>query len=109
MSSIQKRIDALGWRALKQSLSARGYAVTTPILAPAECNSIVALYGDEKHFRSHIIMERHRFGVGDYKYFAHPLPEIVAELRTSAYPHLATVANQWAEALGESRPSFPPD
>ncbi len=52
-------------------------------------------------------MERYRFGVGDYKYFANPLPEIVASLRTSAYPHLAKVANQWAEALGEKAPRFP--
>jgi uncharacterized protein len=109
MSSIQKRIDVLDWNALEQSLSARGHAVTAPILTPAECDALVALYHDETRFRSHIIMERHRFGVGDYKYFSHPLPETVASLRTSAYPHLANVANQWAEALGESRSLYPPD
>jgi hypothetical protein len=109
MPGVQERIDALDWSALEQSLSARGYAITTPILAAAECDAIVALYNDETRFRSHIIMERHRFGVGDYKYFSHPLPETVAGLRTSAYPHLAKVANQWAEALGESRPPYPMD
>jgi uncharacterized protein len=108
-SSIQKRIDATDWNSAEQSLCARGYAVTTTILTPAECAAIVALYSDETRFRSHVIMERHRFGVGDYKYFAHPLPETVASLRTSAYPHLAKVANQWAEALGESHPPYPPD
>ena len=109
MPSIHKRIDALDWSALHESLSARGYAVTTPILTPAECQAIVALYIDETRFRNHVIMERHRFGLGDYKYFAHPLPEIVASLRASAYPHLAEVANQWAEALGDSHSPYPPD
>jgi uncharacterized protein len=109
MSSIQGRIDALDWHDAGESLSARGYAVTAPILTPAECDTIVALYPDKTRFRSQVIMERHRFGVGDYKYFSHPLPETVVELRTSAYPHLAKVANQWAEALGESRPPYPPD
>jgi hypothetical protein len=109
MSSIEKRIDALDWSALERSLSARGYAVTTPVLAPAECEAVVALYGNETRFRSHIIMERHRFGVGDYKYFSHPLPETVTSLRTSAYPHLAKVAKEWALALGDpgSRSTFP--
>jgi uncharacterized protein len=109
MFSTQKRIDALDWNNAEQSLSARGYAVTAPILTPTECDSIVALYRDATRFRSHVIMERHRFGVGDYKYFSHPLPETVASLRAAAYPHLAKVANQWAEALGESRPPYPPD
>jgi hypothetical protein len=109
MSSIQKRIDALEWGALRESLSARGYAVTTPILAPAECQAIVALYNDEARFRSHVIMERYRFGLGDYKYFADPLPEIVVSLRTNVYPHLAEVANQWAEALGDAHSLYPPD
>lgn len=109
MSAIQKRIDTLDWPAAEDSLSACGYAVTDPILTPEECASIVSLYNDSTRFRSHIIMERHRFGVGDYKYFANPLPEIVADLRNSAYPHLAPIANQWATAFGEPKPPFPLD
>jgi hypothetical protein len=109
MSSIQKRIDALDWNTVEQSLSAHGYAVTAPILTTAECDAMVALYNDETRFRSQVIMERHRFGVGDYKYFSHPLPETVVALRTAAYPQLAKVANEWAKALGESRPTYPPD
>lgn len=109
MLSIQERIDALDWKDAEQLLSARGYAVTAPILTPAECAAIVALYHDNTRFRSQVIMERHRFGVGDYKYFSHPLPETVVALRTAAYRHLAKVANEWAEALGESRPLYPPD
>jgi hypothetical protein len=105
--AIQERIDALEWSAMEDSLSARGYAVTPTILTPEECGGIVAVYGDKSRFRSHIIMERHRFGVGDYKYFSNPLPGTVAELRTAAYPHLANVANQWAKALGDTGTAFP--
>jgi uncharacterized protein len=108
-SSIEKRIDALEWASLEESLSARGYVVTAPILTADECARIIALYPAEDRFRSHIIMERHRFGVGDYKYFADPLPDLVTELRRSAYPHLAMVANEWATALGETKPSYPDD
>ena len=108
-SSIQERIDAIDWNAAEQSLSAGGYAVTPPILTSDECAAIIALYNDAARFRSHIIMERYRFGVGDYKYFDHPLPETVQKVRTSAYPHLSKVANEWAKKLGESRPPFPLD
>ncbi len=107
--SIAERIDAVDWQAAEQSLYARGYAVTPPILSPSECASLIALYKEESRFRSHIVMERYRFGVGDYKYFGHPLPEMVLALRASAYPHLAVVANRWAEALGESHPPYPQD
>lgn len=107
--SIAARIEALDWTAAEQSLSERSYAVTAPVLSPAECDSLVALYNDDSRFRSHIVMERYRFGIGDYKYFANPLPEIVADLRSSAYPHLAEVANRWAEAFGESVPRYPRD
>src|SRR2546427_6445629 len=107
--SITERIDALDWSSAEQSLSERGYVVTDSILTTAECHSIVGLDNDASRFRSHIIMERYRFGVGDYKYFANPLPELVTELRSSAYPHLAEVGNHWADALGETAPPYPRD
>jgi hypothetical protein len=109
-SAFAQRVDALDWAAAEESLCARGYAVTEDILAPEECAELVALYKDEKRFRSHIIMERHRFGIGDYKYFDHPLPSMVASLRSAAYPHLAKIANRWAEALGDrgTQAQFPP-
>ena len=105
--SIAERVEGLDWKTAADSLSQRGYAVTAPILSREECASLAAMYGDETLFRSRIVMERYRFGVGDYKYFDNPLPEIVVSLRTSAYPHLAGVANEWAENLGEKRPRFP--
>src|SRR6266849_5532689 len=105
--SIAQRIKELDWSSAEQSLSERGYAITVPILSHEECASLVALYNDASRFRSHIIMERYRFGIGDYKYFAHPLPELVTELRSSAYPHLAEIANHWAGALGENAERYP--
>ena len=107
--SIPKRIDSINWSNAEESLSARGYAVTSPLLTPEECAEIVALYQDDSRFRSQVIMERHRFGVGDYKYFANPLPTLVASLRTSAYPYLARVANEWAGAFGDAKKPYPPD
>jgi uncharacterized protein len=100
-NAIEERVDALDWEAAEESLRARGYAVTDEILTTEECTELVTMYSDEKRFRSHIVMERYRFGIGDYKYFENPLPQVVASLRTATYPHLAKVANRWAEALGE--------
>ncbi len=105
--SIAQRVEALDWNNAEQALSERGCAVTAPILSPAECDSLAALFNDASRFRSHIVMERYRFGIGDYKYFANPLPEIITNLRTSVYPHLAEVANHWAEVSGESTPPYP--
>lgn len=107
ISTIAERTDALDWGTVAEALSQRGYAVTAPLLSPEECASLAALYGDESRFRSHILMERYRFGVGDYKYFANPLPEIVSALRTAVYPQLAEVANRWAGILDEKSARFP--
>jgi hypothetical protein len=106
--TVKGKVDALDWRAAEGSLSAQGFTVTAPILTAEDCAELVALYDYEKRFRSHIIMERYRFGVGDYKYFENPLPQVVASLRTAAYPHLAAIANRWAEALGEHGAVYPP-
>ena len=99
-NAIGQRVDALNWAEMEESLCVRGYAVTNTILTPEECAELIAIYGEEKLFRSHIVMERYRFGVGDYKYFENPLPELVAELRKASYPHLAKIANRWAETIG---------
>jgi len=101
LPSVRQRIRALPWDDYYQPLSELGYAVTPPILTPAECSELRALYSRNELFRSTVIMERVRFGRGDYKYFADPLPEMVRELRTHAYPPLADIANRWASFLGE--------
>jgi uncharacterized protein len=88
-------------------IDANGHCDLGRMLSDAEIDDLVALYGRETPFRSHIVMARHGFGSGEYKYFADPLPAVVAELRRSLYPALAQVANLWAEQLGEVR-RFPP-
>jgi hypothetical protein len=105
--TIAERLDALDWPALEAGLWERGWAATPPVLTPDECHGLVRAYGDDTLFRSRVDMERHRFGVGDYKYFARPLPVLVQELRVRAYPRLAGVARGWMKALG-SRERFPP-
>jgi hypothetical protein len=99
---ILERVDVLPWAELLPSVKDFGFAVTPSLLSLEERVYLRGLYAHDASFRSHIIMERLRFGVGDYKYFASPLPPIVSELRTHTYPHLAGLANEWAEALAET-------
>jgi uncharacterized protein len=94
------RIAALDGTAVGASLDAHGCAVTPALIDARACEAIAALYASEKPFRSRVIMARHGFGRGEYKYFSYPLPEIVAALRQALYPPLAAIANRWNEALG---------
>jgi len=105
-SIIWSRIDSLDWPAIHASLNQLGWAKTGVILTPDECSELRNKYHDEQRFRSKIIMQRHRFGVGEYKYFNYPLPELITELRQSLYPHLAPLANEWMNQLGIAS-SFP--
>ena len=98
--TIEQRVRRLPWREIEESLWRFGFAKTAPVLTPQECAGLVGLYADASRFRSRIEMERYRFGVGDYQYFANPLPDAVQELRAHAYPFLAPIANRWMEALG---------
>ncbi len=100
--TIDERIGALPWAGIEQSLWERGYSWTRGFLDSDECAAVAALYEDASAFRSRVEMARHRFGEGEYKYFAAPLPPLVADLRRALYPPLAQVANRWAEALGSS-------
>jgi hypothetical protein len=100
--TIADRVAALPWADLERSLGERGYAWSPGFLGASECGGVAALYGDATAFRSRVEMARHRFGEGEYKYFASPLPALVAELRRALYPPLARVANRWAEALGSA-------
>jgi uncharacterized protein len=101
-TALAHRIRELPWDEMAASLWERGYAQAGPLLTPPECDEMISLYGRDELFRSRIDMARYRFGVGDYKYFAYPLPEIAATLRQEAYPKLAAIANAWMEALGSS-------
>jgi uncharacterized protein len=99
-SSIGERVSALDWPAIIVNLDDHGCATTEPLLTPEECTVLADSYDSDQLFRSRIIMARHGFGRGEYKYFAYPLPQIVASLRDSLYPALAQIANRWNKALG---------
>ena len=107
-SSVQQRVADLDWRDLERSLSNYGYAQAPVILSAGECEGLIRLYAHDDLFRSRVEMARFRFGEGDYKYFAAPLPEIVRQLRSAFYPHVAALANRWMEQLGD-RQRFPDD
>jgi hypothetical protein len=93
-------VKALDWAELNQQLDDRGFAVTDAVLDPSECDELRSLF-DGGTFRATVDMARHRFGDGRYRYFAHPLPQPIAELRASFYAQLAPIANEWAERLRE--------
>jgi hypothetical protein len=95
-----RRIEALDWDGLSTSLDADGCARIEGLLTPVECGELAALYSTEVLFRSKVVMARHGFGRGEYKYFAYPLPDLITELRTTIYPRLAPIANRWNEAMG---------
>lgn len=99
-TSIADRIAKLDWTGIADSLDARGHATTGPLLTPAECAGLAALYDQEAPFRSRVVMARHGFGSGEYKYFAAALPVTVAALRSALYPHLAATANRWQAMVG---------
>jgi uncharacterized protein len=93
------RLGVLDWAALAASLDEQGFARLPPLLTAKECESLTKLYADDSRFRSRIEMERFRFGAGEYKYFAAPLPPLVQSLREQLYERLAPVANRWAARL----------
>lgn len=101
IQSEEDRISGYDWRRIDSELSSYGSAVLQKLLTPKECQQIAALYSEEEHFRSHIIMARHGFGKGEYRYFKYPLPKLLASLRTALYSRLAPIANQWSERMGE--------
>jgi hypothetical protein len=105
---IAARIAALDWARIGGELDAFGCATTGPLLDTAACEALAALYDREEGFRSRIVMARHGFGRGEYKYFAAPLPGPVAALRAGFWPHLAPIADRWNEAMGLA-PRFPGD
>jgi uncharacterized protein len=106
-ASAESAAPAIDWAGVRGELEAQGWSVLHALLTPAQCAGLAALYGDEAGFRSRVVMSRHGFGRGEYRYFAYPLPGLVESLRRSMYPHLAPIANDWHERLGrEAR--FPP-
>ena len=100
-------LPAIDWSAVAGSLDSLGYAVIGPLLDGETCRALAARYDEDDAFRSHVIMQRHGFGRGEYKYFRYKLPEAVEALRHALYPELAPIANRWRAALKEEG-RFPP-
>src|ERR1700732_2131212 len=99
-SDIAARVDAIDWIKASHDLDAQGCAVLNGLLSPDECRALAAFYPDDALFRSRVVMGRHGFGRGEYKYFSYPLPELIAELRPALYAQLRDIANRWNEAMG---------
>ncbi len=98
--SIPERVRAINWEQVSQDLDTQGNALVGRLLSPDECRAIAGFYPKDDIFRSHVVMARHGFGRGEYKYFSYPLPRLIAGLRTAVYPHLVPVANRWNSAMG---------
>ena len=108
MTALARRIVPFDWPEIEASLDRQGYAVLVGLLGRRECEAIAALYADDGQFRSRVVMERHAFGLGEYKYFRYPLPPLVEALRRACYPRLVPVANRWRRLLRDRGP-FPSD
>jgi hypothetical protein len=98
-ADIDTRVRALAWPRIEAALAADGFATTGPLLEAAQCAALAASYDDDAGFRSRVVMARHGYGRGEYRYFAYPLPALVGALRAAFYPPLAAIANRWMSAL----------
>jgi uncharacterized protein len=99
MKNIAERVAALDWDAITEQLHTHGYATTGALLSPDECEAITSRYDEATGYRSRVVMARHGFGQGEYKYFDYPLPALHQALRESLYPQLVGIANQWYRAM----------
>jgi hypothetical protein len=94
------RLATVDWPRVQADLDAQGAATIERLITPAECTALASMYGDTSAFRSRVVMARHGFGQGEYRYFSHPLPPLIAGLRGALYPHLVPIANRWHAAMG---------
>ena len=99
-------LKAIDWKRVAEELDERGSSVVERLVSPAQCRALAALYEKDGGFRSRVVMARHGFGSGEYKYFGYPLPGLIGKLRTALYPELARIANRWSDAMG-SQARFP--
>ena len=97
---VEAKVWTADWPAVTADLDAGGWAVLPELVTPAQCRELAGLYEGDGRFRSTVVMARHGFGRGEYKYFAYPLPDLVGGLRGALYPHLAPIANRWNETMG---------
>ena len=102
IADAEGRVGAIHWPRIGDALDADGAAVVSRLLPPDECAALASLYARDERFRSRVVMARHGYGRGEYKYFAYPLPELVANLRSALYSSLAPIANRWYERMGSN-------
>ena len=98
--NIAVQVKGFDWGQVSDDLDTQGYAVIEKLVTPEECDALAGLFPKDEIFRSRVVMERHGFGRGEYKYFSYPLPDVISELRTSIYSRLVPIANRWNEAMG---------
>lgn len=103
LTGITDRLNSQNWSAVSEELNAKGYAIVADVLSAGECKSLIAAYQADDTYRKTIVMERYRFGLGEYKYFQYPLPDIITDIRETVYPYLAPVANKWMEVLNTGK------
>lgn len=106
MESIKTKIRDIAWQAMSEDINDRGFAIVSNLLTEEHCNELIHNYTNANAYRKTVVMERYRFGLGEYKYFDYPLPEIIQTLRQHMYPKLEPIANLWMDVLKIDR-SFP--
>ena len=102
-TDIGHRIKAIDWARVSDDLDSQGSAVVDKLITADECGALALLYPMDDVFRSRVVMARHGFGRGEYKYFNYPLPPLISKLRTGLYPRLATIANRWNAAMNANQ------
>lgn len=106
--TIEARISGLDWQRLYRELDERGYALPGRLLDGEECETLIENYDRDSLYRSRVVMKRHNFGLGEYRYFSYPLPDLIGRMRAAAYPFLAPQANRWGERMKQEQ-RYPED
>ncbi|MCQ9638951.1 2OG-Fe(II) oxygenase [Chryseobacterium sp. WG14] len=99
MTDIIQKINNTDWHSITEAMHQNGYAVIRNLLSDEDCELLKSNYNHSESYRKTVVMARHRFGLGEYKYFNYPLPALIQMIRTTIYPHLASIANSWFKAL----------
>jgi uncharacterized protein len=99
MRNTQEQLAPIDWQSITEEMNERGYAIVSKLLTDENCDELIDNYGNPTIYRKTVVMERYRFGLGEYKYFAYPLPSLIEAIRHTIYPHLAPIANTWMKML----------
>jgi len=106
MNTISEIIESADWEKITENMNRSGFAVLPQILHPEQCENLISQYQNQPLYRKTIVMERYRFGLGEYKYFRYPLPDLIQQIRESVYPRLVPIANNWMKVLNIDK-TFP--